>query len=344
MMFSVIIPVYNAEKYLRPCLDSVLNQTETDWECVCVDDGSTDSSGAILDEYAKKDARFRVVHQVNQGVSAARNAALQIVEGDWITWLDADDAYSPRRLAVAREIITKESPELVRFRTRFCATIDGATIRQVSERFDYEVLQGDQAKIWGWKVLAPGGMVWTWLAKKSLLAGLTFPVGMRIKEDSIFCGMLCNRLNKVVQSEFAACCYRSFESSAIHSVRRADDCIRLLAALKDLYCSSTYLGTKLDPEVRATMMMWMRGHCEDDVKDWVWMNRGESHRARDIYRAYCEVKRAGVLDCPSPIQWWPLAAALRVWDRSGGIWALRLVGLYVRIGRMVRGMYRQGAK
>ena len=68
--FSVIIPVYNVAPYLRECLDSVLKQTFTDWEAICVDDGSTDESGAILDEYAAKDKRFRVIHQANAGVSA----------------------------------------------------------------------------------------------------------------------------------------------------------------------------------------------------------------------------------------------------------------------------------
>ena len=70
--FSIIIPVYNVAPYLRECLDSVLAQTFTDWEVICVDDGSTDGSGEILEEYAVKDKRFKVVHQENQGVVAAR--------------------------------------------------------------------------------------------------------------------------------------------------------------------------------------------------------------------------------------------------------------------------------
>lgn len=89
--FSIIIPVYNVAPYLRECLDSVLAQTFADWEAVCVDDGSTDGSGAILDEYAAKDPRFRVIHQPNAGVSAARNAALDNAEGEWLTFLDGDD-------------------------------------------------------------------------------------------------------------------------------------------------------------------------------------------------------------------------------------------------------------
>lgn len=74
--FSVIVPVYNVAPYLGECLDSVLAQTFTDWECLCTDDGSKDGSDLILDAYARRDPRFRITHQPNAGVSAARNRAL----------------------------------------------------------------------------------------------------------------------------------------------------------------------------------------------------------------------------------------------------------------------------
>ena len=89
--YSIIVPVYNVKEWVRECLDSVLRQTFPDWECVCVDDGSTDGSSAILDEYAREDARFRVIHKKNGGVSSARNVALDNVCGDWLIYLDADD-------------------------------------------------------------------------------------------------------------------------------------------------------------------------------------------------------------------------------------------------------------
>ena len=98
--FSIIIPVYNVAPYLRECLDSVLAQTFTDWEAICVDDGSTDGSGAILDEYAAKDNRFRVIHQQNAGVSVARNTALSRIRGEWFLFLDGDDRLRPDGLAV----------------------------------------------------------------------------------------------------------------------------------------------------------------------------------------------------------------------------------------------------
>lgn len=89
--FSIIIPVYNVAPYLRECLDSVLAQIFTDWEAVCIDDGSTDGGGAILDEYAARDKRFKVIHQENAGVSAARNVGLKNATAEWFLFLDGDD-------------------------------------------------------------------------------------------------------------------------------------------------------------------------------------------------------------------------------------------------------------
>lgn len=98
MLFSVIIPVYNVEPYLRECLDSVLAQTCGDWEAVCVDDGSTDGSGDILADYASRDSRIHVVTQANSGLSAARNTGLDHARGDYILFLDSDDWLEPSAL------------------------------------------------------------------------------------------------------------------------------------------------------------------------------------------------------------------------------------------------------
>lgn len=94
-MISVIIPVYQVEKHLRRCLDSVITQTFSDLEIILVNDGSTDSSGKICDEYAEKDSRIKVIHQENQGLSAARNAGLDIAKGDFIGFVDGDDYIEP---------------------------------------------------------------------------------------------------------------------------------------------------------------------------------------------------------------------------------------------------------
>ena len=88
---SVIVPVYNAEKYLHRCIDSVLAQTYKDFELLLIDDGSKDSSGTICDEYAAQDARVKVFHKENGGVSSARNVGLDHAQGEWVTFVDSDD-------------------------------------------------------------------------------------------------------------------------------------------------------------------------------------------------------------------------------------------------------------
>ena len=93
-IISVIVPVYNTEKYLSRCIDSILAQTFTDLELILVDDGSTDNSGNICDEYAAKDKRIRVIHQNNCGQGYARNAGLNVARGDYIGFLDPDDLIS----------------------------------------------------------------------------------------------------------------------------------------------------------------------------------------------------------------------------------------------------------
>ena len=90
-MISIIVPVYNVEPYLRKCLDSILAQTYRDLEILIIDDGSTDGSGRICDEYAGKDDRIKVFHTENHGLSAARNYALDRSHGDYIAFIDSDD-------------------------------------------------------------------------------------------------------------------------------------------------------------------------------------------------------------------------------------------------------------
>ena len=86
---SIIVPVYNAEKYLHRCVDSILAQTFTDWELLLIDDGSPDRSGEICDGYAMKDARIRVIHKENGGVSSARNVGLDATKGKWVVFVDS---------------------------------------------------------------------------------------------------------------------------------------------------------------------------------------------------------------------------------------------------------------
>ena len=100
-LISVIVPVYNVEAYLRQCLDSIAAQTYTNFECVVIDDGATDSSGSICDEFQERDPRFRVIHKQNEGLGAARNDGLENSKGDYILFVDSDDYILPETLETA---------------------------------------------------------------------------------------------------------------------------------------------------------------------------------------------------------------------------------------------------
>ena len=114
---SVIVPVYNVQMYLRQCLDSVLNQTFTDFEIICVNDGSTDDSGKILLEYADKDNRIKIITQENKGLSEARNSGLKSAQGEYIYFLDSDDFSHPQLLEICYTLAEKEQADLVSFET-----------------------------------------------------------------------------------------------------------------------------------------------------------------------------------------------------------------------------------
>ncbi len=113
---SIIIPVYNTEAYLERALTSVLSQTYRDFEAICVNDGSTDNSLAILESYAQKDPRIKVVSQENQGLSMARNNGLKNARGEYIYFLDSDDALHPQMLEITISKITEHQADLLCFR------------------------------------------------------------------------------------------------------------------------------------------------------------------------------------------------------------------------------------
>lgn len=109
---SIIVPVYNVSTFLSGCLESILAQTFTDYEVICIDDGSTDNSGEIADSYAAKDSRIKVVHQENKGLSGARNAGLDLAVGDYISFLDSDDYIHPQFLEKMLYVIQHENADI----------------------------------------------------------------------------------------------------------------------------------------------------------------------------------------------------------------------------------------
>ncbi len=122
-LVSVIVPVYNTEKYLRKCIDSIVEQTYTNLDIILVDDGSTDASGVICDEYAGKDSRIRVIHKENEGNGQARNTGLDHMEGAYVLWVDSDDMIHRKQVEVLLSIAKEKNADIVV--GGYCAISDG---------------------------------------------------------------------------------------------------------------------------------------------------------------------------------------------------------------------------
>lgn len=118
-MISLVIPVYNVEKYLAVCIESCINQTNSDWEMILVDDGSTDSSLDICKEYEKKDSRIKVVHQENKGLSGARNTGVKNAKGEYIFFVDSDDCLDCNCLKVLSKLAEYTKSPLIQINLKF---------------------------------------------------------------------------------------------------------------------------------------------------------------------------------------------------------------------------------
>lgn len=184
---SIIIPIYNTEKYLRRCLDSVISQTFTDWECLLVDDGSKDSSGAICDEYAKKDSRFRVFHKENGGVSSARNMGLDNAHGDWIYFSDADDSLYENCLEVLI-YNTKEGIDFVMGGYTIIRDDGSLRVTANTQQNKTITIEDSLAEMYCPSDFPYQGYLWCKLFSKKIIRknSLQFDVNIQFNEDRLF--------------------------------------------------------------------------------------------------------------------------------------------------------------
>lgn len=191
-LISVIIPVYNVEKYLHRCLDSVIAQTYQNLEIICVDDGSIDESGRICNQYAVRDARIKVIHQENQGLSAARNRGLDAADGEYIAFVDSDDY-------ILEGMYKKMLDKLLDYSVDLCVCqwqYEFSDGRQVVKKKNIDpTIYGCKTSLEFARFLYRGnyenGVVvaaWNKLYRRALLDKIRFEG--RIHEDEVFCGRI----------------------------------------------------------------------------------------------------------------------------------------------------------
>lgn len=191
-IISIIVPVYNAEKTLTRCIDSILSQIFQGWELLLIDDGSTDISGEICDEYAAKDKRIKVFHKTNAGVSSARNLGLDHTKGEWITFVDADDFVREFYLIH----LLKHSQKHVDLVISYAEIYNGDNVQEESypsklvDETNFEIMFIENDMHWH---TSP----WSKLYKRSIIERnhLRFCEGMHIGEDAVFLYsyMLCSK-------------------------------------------------------------------------------------------------------------------------------------------------------
>lgn len=181
MLFSVIIPVYNVEKYLRCCVNSVKNQSFTDYELILVNDGSTDNCPEICDEYAFFDERVKVIHKNNEGLSAARNDGLKIAQGEYIVFLDSDDFFEHKDCLKLIAYKTVAKPDLIIYKTSTCDET-GNDISYSNINFDFKYDKTEIGKMVETTIIDDGfqASAWSKCIKKSVLIDndITFEKGL----------------------------------------------------------------------------------------------------------------------------------------------------------------------
>ena len=240
--FSIIIPVYNVAPYLKECLDSVLSQTFTEWEAICIDDGSTDGSGVILDEYAGKDRRFRIFRQENQGVGAARNVGLDQASGKYVVFVDADDVIPNDWLLSFTDAIGKDKFDVVRANLVFWDDAGDSDCNMASQDYCRVIKRyhgAEEVMRWGLDEVLMNGYPVLNCIRREVIKEVRFPVSAKILEDCIFGAYVMTRAESVVVISNNGYRYRMREDSAIHrrtiSANVVPDLIALLTAVGDLW-------------------------------------------------------------------------------------------------------------
>jgi glycosyltransferase involved in cell wall biosynthesis len=225
---SIIVPVYNQEKYLRQCMDSIMGQTYGDFECILVDDGSKDKSPAMCDEYALKDGRVKVIHKENGGLTSARKVGFDATSGEYVCFLDSDDYLHKDFLRLTMEKAVSEDADVCT-----CGHFQDKEGQLIENTFTYPVpkiekdnmISGYVLPIIG-KIYAKGylnypGYVWGRVYRKSCITDQCFVSEREVyTEDDLFQMYLGDKLNRAVFIPDKLLYYRVNEMSLTHAYRK----------------------------------------------------------------------------------------------------------------------------
>lgn len=228
LIFSIIIPVYNVERYLKVCLESVAQQHLSDYEVIMVDDGSTDGSGAICDEYTTKYPQFRVVHQENHGISVARNRGLAEAQGEYVLFIDSDDFLIPETIGPLLRYACLYRLDILGFQHRTVPEeADMASVSNVAQSKEYIIneLNKEPETLIGIDFIANHNytvQVWWYLVRRAVLSDnhIQFPVGHML-EDAAFDMRLFLACERIALVPIEAYCYRQRPTSIMNNSNKS---------------------------------------------------------------------------------------------------------------------------
>lgn len=228
-MISIVIPVYNVEKYISECLDSVINQTYSNLQIILIDDGSTDRSGIICDEYSKRDKRIEVVHQPNAGAGAAKNTGLNLIKGEYFSIIDSDDFLDLNYYKNMLDSMIKYDVDVVqcRFRNYFSnISFDRDFCFKHNQNQIYTNTRYLCELLFDWKY----AVFWNKLFKSKLLTNIRFPVDRKI-DDEFFTYKVVGNAQKILNINDVLYNYRMRKSSVMND----NDNINLICDRIDCY-------------------------------------------------------------------------------------------------------------
>lgn len=272
-LVSVIIPAYNIEDYIGRCLDSIISQTYKNLEIIVVDDGSRDYTGEILDNYAKKDRRIKVIHKENGGVSSARNKGIEAAEGDYIGFIDGDDLIEPEMYKTLVDLLEEENADIAHcgYQMVFPDRIDyyhntGKKKIQTTEEGLKDLLSGE--------MIEPGLV--NKLYKKELIKKCRLNETVKINEDLLMNYQLFKLSQKSVYYDITPYSYMIRSSSATGAnslITKREDSLRVLNQIKDDCINNNLLSIIYKRYIYLLMAI-----CRDGLKDKSYMKYQKKQR------------------------------------------------------------------
>ena len=279
-LISIIIPVYNVEKYIRYCLDSVINQTYKNLEIIIVDDGSKDSSGQIADEYALKDSRIKVIHKENGGLSDARNVGLGVITGKYVAFLDSDDVISLDFYEYLYNLIKQNDYDIAECEFLRIPSDDIEKVQEILDEKNKEIeikVKEETSKdalcdFYG-RYLNPyvnKVVVWNKLYKSDIYKDIRYPVG-RFHEDEFTTYKILNKITKMITSTRKMHGYMQTSNSIMRrdiKQKQIEDNLEAYAAAIEFFKDNKFIQVKC-----------MRRYLENCLELYMKVERGSEEES-----------------------------------------------------------------